>query len=98
MPQRTTRGQRYAIRHDAKPDWSVPLERHVEEHGTADQSTAHHKDSGWCLAWSKGRRIHATREVASVTAVAPTLLSLYGLPAQPWMTSEPQPFLDAGLG
>jgi len=98
MPQRTSRGQRYAIRHDAKPDWSVPLERHVEEHGTADQSTAHHKDSGWCLAWSKGRRIHATREVASVTAVAPTLLSLYGLPAQPWMTSEPQPFLDAGLG
>lgn len=97
MPRREQRGQSFTIRHDALPAWSAPFERHVEEHGTADQSTSHHKDSGWLLAWSKGRRIRPIREVASVTAVAPSILSLYGIGAQPWMTSEPAPFLDAGL-
>jgi hypothetical protein len=93
MPRREARDQRFRIRHRGLAGWTAAFERHVEEHGTADQSTAHHKDSGWILAWSKGRRIEAKREVASVTAVAPSLLDLYGIAPQPWMREDPEPFL-----
>lgn len=93
MPRREARDQRFQIRHRGLAGWSAPFERHVEEHGTADQSTAHHKDSGWILAWSKGRKVEARREVASVTAVAPSLLDLYGIAPRPWMREDPEPFL-----
>lgn len=93
MPRRSEDGEAFTIRHDGLPSWSAPFARHIHEHGTADQSTAHHKDSGWLLACRKSGRVRATRDVVSVTDVAPTILDLYGLPPAPWMRADAKPFL-----
>lgn len=93
MPRRTRDGETFTIRHADLPDFSADFARHIHEHGTADQSTAHHKDSGWLLACRKGGRVRATSDVVSVTDVAPTILSLYGLPPAPWMHADAKAFL-----
>lgn len=90
MPRRATKDEELVIRHGAL---ALPFARFIHEHPTADQSTAHHKDSGWVLAWSKGRKLEARAKVISVTDIAPTVLSLFGLPAQPWMEPSDAPFL-----
>jgi hypothetical protein len=81
------------IRHKTNADLCLPLARFVREHGANDQSTAHHKDTGWLLAWSASHRVEPARSVISITDIAPTLLSLFGVPAQDWMLGNPTPAL-----
>lgn len=88
MPRRATLEEELRIRHRDRPELSIPLERHIHEHPTNDQSTSHHKDSGWLLAYCKGSALEAKKDVISVTDIAPTILSLYGIAPQPWM--DPQ--------
>ncbi len=94
MPRRTRDGEAFTIRHRDVPAFSADFGRHIHEHGTADQSTAHHKDSGWLLAFRKGGRVRANRDVVAVTDVAPAILSLFGLPPSAWMRADAQPFLS----
>lgn len=91
MPRRQEAGERIAIRHRALPDFEADLARHVEEHGTNDQSTAHHKDAGLLLAWRRGGELAADRRSVPVTDVAPTILSLFDLPAPDWMRPSGSP-------
>ncbi len=93
MPQRTRDGEAFTICHRDFSEFRADFGRHIHEHGTADQSTAHHKDSGWLLAYQKGGRIRATQEVVSVTDVAPTILSLFGVAPAAWMRADARPFL-----
>jgi hypothetical protein len=65
----------------------LPLSHFIALSPTPDQSTAHHTDQGFLLAWSPGRRIRALEESVDVTSVAPTVLSLFGVAPQPWMKS-----------
>jgi hypothetical protein len=95
MPRRARDGETFTIGHRELPAFSADFGRHIHEHGTADQSTAHHKDSGWLLAYRKSGRIRAAEDVVSVTDVAPTILSLFGLPAAPWMRPDARAFLSA---
>jgi len=92
MPRRTRDGEAFTIRHKDVPGLAADFAHHIHEHGTADQSTAHHKDSGWLLGYCKGAQLRATRDVVSVTEVAPTILSLFGLPPAPWMPADARPF------
>jgi hypothetical protein len=96
MPRRERDGQAFTIRHRELPGLAVDLARHIREHETPDQSTAHHKDSGWLLAYCKGARVRASAEVVRVTDVAPTILSLFGLPPQPWMSPDAQAAFAVG--
>jgi hypothetical protein len=66
----------------------LPLGHFITLCPTPDQSTAHHTDEGFLLAWSPGRPTRALEEVVDVTAIAPTLLSLFGVAPQPWMKSR----------
>lgn len=85
MPRREG-GQALApIRHRTLTAFSADFARHIHEHPTNDQSTAHHKDSGVLIAWSKGHKLTADREVIPVTDVAATVLSWFGIAPQPWM-------------
>ncbi len=88
MPRRAFDGQAFEIRHREIAGFRAEFARHIEEHGTPDQSTGHHKDSGWLLAWCRGARVERRADVVRVTDVAPTILSLYGLPPQPWMAPD----------
>ncbi len=93
MPRRAKDGETFTIRHRALDGFRADFARHIREHGTADQSTAHHKDSGWLLACRRSGRVRATHDVVSVTDVAPTILSLFGLPPSPWMDANAKAFL-----
>jgi hypothetical protein len=88
MPQRAEPHDSFVIRHRDRPEFRADFARHISEHPTNDQSTAHHKDSGWLLAWCKGARVTASDPVIRVTDIAPTILSLYGIPPQPWMSPD----------
>ena len=91
MPRRTSPEEVLSIRHAAIAGFELPFARHIHEHPTNDQSTAHHKDSGWLLAYGKGRRVVGDADVIRVTDIAPTILSLFGLPPQPWMEPDAEP-------
>jgi hypothetical protein len=88
MPMRAKEGGTFTIRHRALPGFQADFARHISEHATNDQSTAHHKDSGWLLAYCKGQRVRAREQVIRVTEIAPTILSVFGLPPQPWMPKD----------
>ncbi|MDZ4772613.1 MAG: alkaline phosphatase family protein [Planctomycetota bacterium] len=88
MPMRAQDGETFTIRHRAVPGFRADFAHHIHEHPTNDQSTAHHKDSGWLLAYAKTKRVVASEDVIRVTDIAPTILSLFGLPAQPWMAPD----------
>lgn len=88
MPRRSRPDERLTIRQRALPAFSADFARHIHEHPTNDQSTAHHKDSGWLLSYCKGQRVRAEELVIRVTDVAPTILSLFGLPRQEWMAPD----------
>jgi hypothetical protein len=66
----------------------LPLEHFISLAPTPDQSTAQHTDEGFLLAWSPGRRARALADHVDVTAVAPTLLSIFGVAPQPWMKNR----------
>lgn len=93
MPRRTRDGETFTIVSRERAGLRADFARHIHEHGTADQSTAHHKDSGWLLATAKGARVRALHDVVAVTDVAPSILSLYGLPPAAWMRADARPFL-----
>lgn len=88
MPKRERPGQTFAITNARVPGFRADFAHHIHEHPTNDQSTAHHKDSGWLLAYQKGGAIQARESVIDVTDVAPTVLSLFGIPPQPWMRQD----------
>ncbi len=92
MPKRSQKDERLTIRHATLPSIALDFHHFIHEHPTADQSTAHHKDSGWVLAWSKGRKLEARSKVISVTDIAPTILSVFGIEPQPWMELHEAPF------
>jgi hypothetical protein len=96
MPRRTRDGESFTIRHRDRPEFQAEFARHIHEHGTADQSTAHHKDSGWLLAARRSGPVRATHDVVAVTDVAPTILSLFGLSPAPWMRPDARAFLRLG--
>lgn len=91
MPRRAGKAELPPIRHRAIPALNVPFSRHIHEHPTADQSTAHHKDSGWLLAYSKGLALEADGASMSVTQIAPTILSWFGVPVPEWMDAASAP-------
>lgn len=91
MPMRAKKDERFTVRHATKKELALDFHRFIHEHPTADQSTAHHKDSGWLLAYSPGLALESRAKVISVTDVAPTILSLFGLPAKPWMEVREAP-------
>jgi hypothetical protein len=88
MPKRSREGEQFVIRHRTLPAFSANFAHHIHEHPTNDQSTAHHKDSGWLLAYCKGKRVRTDDAVIRVTDIAPTILSLFGLPRQEWMDKD----------
>jgi hypothetical protein len=88
MPMRSREGETFSIKHKTLSGFHADFAHHIHEHPTNDQSTAHHKDSGWLLAYCKGRRMTQADSVIRVTDVAPTILSLYGLPPQEWMAKD----------
>lgn len=83
------------IGHTALPDFRVPFERHVREHGTNDQSTAQHREQGVLIAYSKGLHLEQSQARMSVTDIAPTVLSWFGVEPQPWMTGIRAPAIHA---
>jgi len=85
MPRRAHKDERFTLRHATLSGFALDFHRFIHEHATADQSTAHHKDSGWLLAWSPGLKLVPRAPVISITDVAPTILSLFDLAPQPWM-------------
>lgn len=91
MPLRAKGETLPAIRHTARADFQVPFERHVREHGTNDQSTAQHREQGLLIAYSAGRRLEQVRARISVTDIAPTVLSWFGVAPQPWMRGTHAP-------
>jgi hypothetical protein len=93
MPRRNAPGDLPPIRHRTLPAISAPFSRHIHEHPTADQSTAHHKDSGWLLAYSKGMKLSSTETSMAVTEIAPTILAWFGVPTPPWMDGTRAPLI-----
>ncbi len=91
MPRRQKGEALPPIRHTALAGFEAPFARHVHEHGTNDQSTAQHREPGLLLAYSKGRRLERRRAQIPVTDIAPTVLSWFGLPPQPWMKAAGSP-------
>jgi hypothetical protein len=91
MPIRNKGEKLPPIRHTARPDFQVPFERHVREHGTNDQSTAQHREQGMLIAYSTGLRLEQVRARISVTDIAPTVLSWFGIAPQPWMNGAHAP-------
>lgn len=96
MPKRATPRERFTIRHRALPAFAKDFAHHISENKTNDQSTAHHKDSGWFLAHCKGARVTARDQVIRVTDIAPTILSLFGLGLQPWMAPDSRIAFEVG--
>jgi hypothetical protein len=94
MPRRFKGEMLPPIRHTDIPDFQAPFERHVHEHGTNDQSTAQHDEPGFLLAYSAGRTLELVRPNVLVTDIAPTVLSWFGIPPQPWMTSPGTPAIN----
>ncbi len=90
-PRREGSGELPPIRHTALPAFRAPAARHISEPQEKCQSTAHHQDAGFVLTWSQGRRLRLERPLASVTEIAPTILSWFGLPAPPWMEAGSAP-------
>jgi len=93
MPRRSAPGDLPPIRHRALAQLCVPFSRHIHEHPTADQSTAHHKDAGWLLAYSKGLKLSSSETSMSVTEIAPTILAWFGLPTPAWMDGTRAPLI-----
>jgi hypothetical protein len=91
MPRRRKGETLPPIRHSAIADFQAPFERHVHEHGTNDQSTAQHDEPGFLLAYCAGRTLELSRPNVLVTEIAPTILSWFGIPPQPWMTGAGPP-------
>ena len=91
MPRRVKGETLPPIRHTARADFEVPFARHVREHGTNDQSTAQHRERGLLIAYSAGRRLERVRATISVTDIAPTVLSWFGVAPQPWMSGSHAP-------
>lgn len=81
----------WRIRHRDRPDVDLPFNHHVRQHESNDQSTAHHKDTGWLLAYAQGHRVHTDRKSIAVTEIAPSILALYGIAPEPWMRSDTAP-------
>ena len=92
MPEPVIPRKQQRIRHATKKDLDLQLASYTREHNTNDQSTGHHKDSGFCLVWSSGLKVTAPGKVAPVTALAPALLSVFGIAPSPWMHSAPPAF------
>jgi len=85
MPRRRNGEPLPPIRHRDRPEISLPFSHHVHEHPTNDQSTAQHREPGFILAYSKGRKLERVRTSIPVTDVAPMVLSWYSIDPQPWM-------------
>jgi hypothetical protein len=98
MPCREKPDEALRIRHRTLSQIDLPIGRYIREHATNDQSTAHHKDTGWLLAFSKGFQLISERKFVPVTDIAPTVLSLYGLHPQPWMEGNAQPAFHVATG
>lgn len=79
------RGDLAAARIEDGRGASLPLARFLSLSPLPDQSTAQHRQEGFFLAWSPGRRVVARHDAVDVTDVAPTLLSLFGIAPAPWM-------------
>tara|TARA_A100001037_G_scaffold305239_1_gene344580 strand:+ start:494 stop:1948 length:1455 start_codon:yes stop_codon:yes gene_type:complete len=73
------------IRHKEIENLSVPCDRHISLNSAMEQSTAHHIDAGLLLAYSPARNLRRLTEVVDVSAIAATILSLFGIQPQPWM-------------
>ena len=82
------------IRHAENKSVRLPLTRFLQQHHTNDQSTAHHEDRGWLLAWRKGGGVRFTAEEAPVTTVAPMLLSHFNVATPSWMQAGPSVVLS----
>ncbi len=93
-PRRESAAELPPIRHTSLPDFRAPAARHISEPQERCQSTAHHQDAGFVLAWSRARELKLERPLASVTEIAPTVLSWFGLPAQPWMEAGSPPAIQ----
>ncbi len=91
MPRREGKSEMTAIRHRTIPTLAAQFSRHIHEHPTADQSTAHHKDTGWLLAYSKGLKLEAASDTMSVTEIAPTILSWFDVTIPEWMDRTRSP-------
>lgn len=94
MPRRAAKREERPIRHRALPEFSASFARHIHEHPTADQSTAHHKDTGWLLAYSKGLQLKSAQDSMSVTEIAPTVLSWFDVPIPSWMDGTRAPAIQ----
>ena len=81
---------------DAEPSCRALRGSRGVRHPTNDQSTAQHHDAGFLLAFAAGRRLEAVRPRIPVTDVAPTVLSWFGIPPQPWMKSAGAPAIRIG--
>ena len=93
MPRRTDSGLMPPIRHRTLANFSAPFSKHIHEHPTADQSTAHHKDTGWLLAYAKGLKLQASESSMFVTEIAPTILSWFDVPTPSWMDGSRGPLI-----
>lgn len=82
------------VRHAEIKSVHLPLARFLRQHHTNDQSTAHHEDRGWLLAWRKGGGVRFTAEEAPVTSIAPLILSLFNVPLPSWMEAGPSAVLS----
>jgi hypothetical protein len=94
MPHRRKGETLPPIRHTRLRDFEAPFERYVREHPTNDQSTAQHKEMGFMLAYSPRLAIESARSDMAVTEIAPTVLSWFGIPPQPWMQDAGPPAIS----
>jgi len=94
MPRRRKGETLPSIRHTSIANFEAPFERHVHEHSTNDQSTAQHDEPGFLFAYSAGRKLEQVRQTIPVTDIAPTILSWFGIPAQPWMKHAGSPAIN----
>ena len=92
MPQPIVPRETQRIRHTTATALELSLGDFVKEHGTNDQSTAHHKDIGFCIAWSPRLRVEAPERVAPVTSVAPAFLDLFGVSRPAWLVGAAPAF------
>ncbi len=91
VPRRRERKQAVVLVHPERPAWRADARRYIAEHGNNDQSTAHHKDVGFLLAWCKGTRLRSDTKSIPVTDIAPNILHHFGLPPAAWHRSETVP-------
>jgi len=98
MPRRQGSASMPPIRHKAIAGFEAPFSKHIHEHPTADQSTAHHKDTGWLLAYAKGLKLSSSETSMSVTEIAPTILSWFDVPIPAWMDGARSPLIRIEAG